>query len=109
MLNDEASTAFLAWADGLAVGIATVTTSYGIELGLSAELEDLYVQPEARGRGAGSILIEAVQDWCRERGCTLVSIVVTPEGQAAHNLIDYHRARGFEETGRMILFAHLGR
>ena len=107
MLEDEGSAVFLAWLDGGAVGVAAVTTSQGIELGLSAELEDLYVLPEARDRGAGSALIQAVKDWCRGQGCTLVSIVVTPEGQAAHNLLEYYRARGFEETGRAILFAYL--
>jgi GNAT superfamily N-acetyltransferase len=43
-----------------------------------------YVLPEARGAGAGAALIEAVKAWCRKRGCTLVLVVVTPEGQAAH-------------------------
>ena len=35
------------------------------------------------------------------------NVIVTPEGQAAHNLIGYYRRRGFVETGRTILFAHL--
>ncbi len=107
LLRDKESAVFLAWHEGRAVGVATATTTSGIELGLSAELEDLYVLPEARGLGAGSALIEAVKVWCRAQGCSLVSVVVTPEGQAVHNLIDYYRARGFQETGRTLLFAYL--
>jgi aminoglycoside 6'-N-acetyltransferase I len=112
LLDDEESAVFLAWRDDRAgepnvVGVATVTTTSGIELGLSAELEDLYVLPEARGLGAGAALIEAVKGWCRSRGCSLVSVVVTPEGQAAHDLFSYYRARGFEETGRTLMFAYL--
>lgn len=107
LLRGDGSAVFLAWQGDAAVGVATVTTNNGIELGLSAELEDLYVLPHARGLGAGAALIETVKEWCRARGCTLVSVVITPEGQAAHDLIGYYRGRGFRETGRTILIAHL--
>jgi aminoglycoside 6'-N-acetyltransferase I len=107
LLDDDGNAVFLAWLKERPVGVATVTTTSGLELGLSAELEDLYVLPEARQIGVGGALIEAVKDWCRARGCTLVSVVVTPEGQAAHELIGYYRGRGFVETGRVLLFAHL--
>lgn len=107
LLGDDECAVFLAWQGAKAVGVATVTTSSGIELGLSAEMEDLYVLPTARGLGVGAVLIEAVKGWCRSRGCSLVSVIVTPEGQAAHDLLGYYRRRGFIETGRTILFAHL--
>jgi aminoglycoside 6'-N-acetyltransferase I len=106
-LSDDESAVFLAWLDQVAVGVATVTTARGIELGLSAELEDLYVLPKARGRGVGKNLIEAAVKWCQSQGCQSVSVVVTPKGQAVHNLVAYYRARGFEETGRTILLAQL--
>ena len=101
------SAVFLARVGDRPVGVATVTTSTGIELGLSAELEDLYVIPEARGTGIGSALIDVVRDWCRSRGCSLVAVVVTPEGQANHNLVAYYTRRGFHESGRTLLFAPL--
>jgi aminoglycoside 6'-N-acetyltransferase I len=107
LLSGDESAVFLAWLDGVAVGVATVTTTRGLELGYSAEMEDLYVLPEARGQGVGSTLIEAVKSWCRSGGCTQVAVVVTPEGQAAHHLIEYYRSRGFQETGRTLLFAPL--
>jgi aminoglycoside 6'-N-acetyltransferase I len=107
LLQDADSAVFLAWWQGQAVGLATVTTTEGIELGLSAELEDLYVLPKARRLGVGQSLIEAVAAWCRARGCSLVSVIVTPEGQAAHDLTRYYRDRGFMETGRTVLFLHL--
>ena len=107
LLSDDECAVFLAWQGDEAVGVATVTTTSGIELGLSAEMEDLYVVPAARGLGVGAALVEMVKDWCRSRGCSLVSVVVTPEGQAAHDLVGYYRRRGFVETGRTILFAHL--
>lgn len=107
LLDDEKSAVFLTWVDDRAVGVATVTTTSGLELGLSAELEDLYVVPETRGIGIGSALIEAAKRWCRSQGCWIVSVVVTPEGEKAHNLLAYYRSRGFRDTGRTLLFSHL--
>ena len=107
LLADPESAVFLARHGSRPIGLATVTTSQGIELGLSAELEDLYVLPDARKQGVGHALIEAVREWCRCQGCTLVSVVVTSEGQAAHDLIGYYREQGFEETGRTLLFYRL--
>jgi GNAT superfamily N-acetyltransferase len=103
MLTAQDSAVFLAWGAGDATGVATVTTSIGLEHGRSAELEDLYVLPEARGGGVASALIEAVCEWCRERGCTAVLVTVTPEGEATHQLLDYYQRRGFINTGRLIL------
>ena len=108
LLDDDESAVFLAWLGDRAVGVATVTTSSGIEFGLSAELEDLYVVPEARGRGVGGKLIDAVINWCRSKRCTILAAMVTPDGQAAHDLIGYYAAHGFRETGRTLLYAHLG-
>jgi aminoglycoside 6'-N-acetyltransferase I len=107
LIGARDSAVFLARQDERPVGVATVTTTRGIELGISAELEDLYVLPEARGIGVGSALIEEVKGWCTSRECSLVAVVVTPEGQAAHDLMAYYRGRGFEDTGRKLLFAHL--
>jgi aminoglycoside 6'-N-acetyltransferase I len=103
LLENPESGVFLAWRGAEAIGVATVTTSRGIEFGLSAEMEDLYVLPEMRGVGAGRALVQAVQDWCRGQGCTMIEVAVTPQGQAAHDLIGYYRARGFQESGRVIL------
>jgi aminoglycoside 6'-N-acetyltransferase I len=107
LLRNPESAVFLAWQGSQAIGVATVTTSRGIEFGLSAEMEDLYVLPEARGTGAGTALIRAVEGWCQTRGCTALEVVVTPEGQQAHDLIGYYRRRGFQESGRVILLRSL--
>lgn len=104
LLNSRSSAVFLAWQAGQAVGVATVTTTQGLEFGTSAELEDLYVLPEVRGLGIGRTLIAAVNAWCRRQGCTMVAVIVTPAGQAAHDLISYYQAQGFQETGRTMLF-----
>jgi aminoglycoside 6'-N-acetyltransferase I len=109
MLVSANSAVFLAWCGEEAQGIATVTASVGIEYGLAAEMDDLYVLPQARGRGIASALIEAVCNWCQEQRCTTVLVTVTPEGEATHGLIDFYRRRSFANTGRVILERNLKR
>ena len=70
LLADPGSSVYLAWRGEQAVGVATVTTTAGLEYGLCAEIEDLYVLPEARSRGVASALIAAIAAWCRAQGCT---------------------------------------
>jgi GNAT superfamily N-acetyltransferase len=103
MMTDPGSAVFLAWQEQEAVGVATVTTSVGLEYGRSAELEDLYVLPEERGSGVASALIEAVCSWCRQQKVSVVLVTVTPEGESEHGLTNFYRRRGFAVTGRLIL------
>lgn len=103
MIVSPDNAVFLARRGTQALGVATVTISVGVEYGLSAELDDLYVLPEVRGSGVAGALIEEVCSWCQQRGCTTVLVTVTPEGEATHNLIDFYGRRGFANTGRVIL------
>lgn len=110
MLDDPRSAIFVAWHGVNAIGIATVTTtSQGLEFNRYAELEDLYVIPEARKTGIGSLLIEQVKQWCWQMGCTVLAIVVTAEAQATRNLIAYYQSHGFQPSHRSTLFYHFNR
>jgi aminoglycoside 6'-N-acetyltransferase I len=106
-LGEGANAAFLALDDGIPIGAATVTTCFGFETGRQAEIEDLYVLPDRRRRGAARELIAAALAWCREQGCTDVEVVVTPEGDARHGLAAWYRGLRFAETGRRILSLRL--
>ena len=101
---DDRNAVLLALAGGEVLGIITLTTSFGLEFGLSAELEDLYVVPEARGRGVASRLIDAAFKLCRARGVQAVYLVVLPEDAAAGQLIPFYEARSFVDEGRRLLF-----
>ena len=103
MTTASDSAVFLAWRGTESVGVATVTTSVGVEYGRSAELEDLYVLPAERGKGVASALIEAVCAWCCEMGVSAVLVTVTPEGEKEHKLLDYYQRRRFVNTRRLIL------
>jgi aminoglycoside 6'-N-acetyltransferase I len=103
MLKSPTSALFLAYEGAQAKGVATVTTSVGLEYGRAAELEDLYVLPSARGKWLAGALIEAVCLWCREQGCTTVLVTVTPQGETSHSLIGFYGKQGFVNTRRVIL------
>ncbi len=108
MLNDPGSAIFIAWCGVEAIAVATVTTtSQGLEFNGYAELEDLYVLPEARRAGIGEVLINRVKQWCRQRECNVLSIVVTEDAQANRNLITYYQKHGFQPSKRSLLFYHL--
>lgn len=96
MLNDSRSAIFVAWSEQAAIGVATVTTtSQGLEFDRYAELEDLYVLPQARQKGIGRALIDRVKQWCSQNDCSVLSVVVTAEDQATRNLISYYEKQGF--------------
>jgi GNAT superfamily N-acetyltransferase len=56
--------------NALAIGFAIYFYNYSTWLGKHGiYLEDLYVTPEARGRGAGKALLKAVAGIARDEGC----------------------------------------
>jgi GNAT superfamily N-acetyltransferase len=60
----------------------------GAKLGV---VEELYVEPAARGVGVGEALIEAMLAWFRSNGCTGVDALALPGHRATKNF--------FEESG----------
>jgi len=103
LLSAPDNAVFLAWKDNKAVGVATISTSFGIEHGRSAELDDLYVLPEARGLGIARDLVDTAQTWARMSGCTVLLITVTAQGQEIHDLVVFYGKLGFQDEGRRIL------
>ncbi|HVV17922.1 MAG TPA: GNAT family N-acetyltransferase [Pseudonocardiaceae bacterium] len=85
------------------LGFAITTTTFGLENGLIAELEDLFVVPAARRRGLAAALIEDSVQWARERGCRRLELVVAPNGRDVGHLFDYYRAHGFLDDGRRLI------
>lgn len=56
-------------ADNKIVGYATFIFCYYTWVGKSLYMDDLYVLPEFRGKGIGTLLIGKVIDYARETGC----------------------------------------
>lgn len=98
------------WRDRLASPVAatflavTSDADVGVAVGApfperdgAAGLFAMWVAPEARGRGVGDELVDAVIDWARQAGYTRVVLDVGDTNVAAIRL---YRRKGFERTGR---------
>ncbi len=86
--------ALLAWDGGRAVGFALYFSNYSTFLGRRGiYLEDLFVLPQARGRGIGRRLMLQVAGLAVERGCGRFEWTVLDWNQPA---IDFYRGLGAE-------------
>ena len=94
---------FVAESSGQAVGVATISLEFGIEFGWGAEMGDLYILPEWRGRGLSRRLVLAIEDFLNVRGASFYQVTVTPYAQKAHDLKAFYDRLGFDSEGRLIL------
>jgi ribosomal protein S18 acetylase RimI-like enzyme len=95
--NGENGIGFLALVDGQACGVAG---SFVIEDDAKpAQLISMWTAPEFRRRGIGGLLVNAVIEWARPRGCKAVHLLVTSNNEAA---IGFYSRLGFVLTGRTV-------
>ena len=85
---------FAAELDGTPVGLAWVKMDAGNAA--SASLYQVWVAPEARGRGVGAALINAAIEWARARRAHVLRLDVTAGDGAAARL---YRRMGFVDDG----------
>jgi len=55
----------------------------------------LVVASEARGQNIGRMLVDAVEQWCRDQGCKLIEVTSNDRRAAAHS---FYRHLGYERT-----------
>jgi len=94
---------FIAEAEGGTIGVATVSLEFGIEFGWGAEMGDLYVLPEWRGKGVSRQLVRAIEAFLKGRGASFYQVTVTPHARDAHDLGKFYEGLGFGSEGRLIL------
>jgi GNAT superfamily N-acetyltransferase len=107
MAGIETCGLFVAEDRGEAIGVATVSLEFGIEYGWSAEMGDLYIIPEWRGRGLARrmvVEIEVVLKACGARG---YQVTVAPYASEQHDLAKFYARLGFGNEGRLVLFKEL--
>jgi ribosomal protein S18 acetylase RimI-like enzyme len=79
----------IARANAGAVGFATLFWTWStLRAARIAVMNDLYVAPEARGRGVGEALIDACRTRCRERGITWMEWSTAPDNAGAQRLYE---------------------
>ncbi|HEU4642595.1 MAG TPA: GNAT family N-acetyltransferase [Gemmatimonadaceae bacterium] len=92
---------WLALDGGAAAGYLVLTLSFSMEYGgLRGFIDDLYVRPASRRRGAGAGLLAAARAEAARKGVRALHVEVGPESQDARRL--YARA-GYVESGHLLL------
>jgi GNAT superfamily N-acetyltransferase len=86
--------AFLAGDPAVGVVLLTLRPNVWYD-GPVALVDELYVAPEARGRGLGSALLVAAESFIRERGGRLIEIAVDGADTDAHR---FYERRGYTCT-----------
>jgi len=98
----------LAWflcADGVRVGYAVLTFGFSIEHGgRDGFIDDLYVLPEARGRGVGTAAMDMLERTAAENGVRGLHLEVERDNPEAEAL---YRRRGYRVTDRKLMSKRL--
>jgi len=88
-LSNSAGCQFLFREGGAVVGFATVYFSYTSTIAAKvAVLNDLFTQPECRGKGIARQLIEHCRSYAKEQGAARLQWVTAPDNKAAQALYD---------------------
>jgi GNAT superfamily N-acetyltransferase len=79
LLDDTRGRVYVAEDNDLGIlGIASVSFNIAIRYGGEyCQLEELYVHPKARGKNCGGLLLQAVIEGARGRGCAEVGLYIT--------------------------------
>lgn len=92
---------WLAEEGGEAVGHLVLTVSYSMEYGgLRGFIDDFYVRPPARGRGAGSALLAAAREDAERRGVRALHVEVGPDNERA---LRVYGGAGYIDSGHLLL------
>ena len=82
---------------------ASIRSDYvnGTESSPVAFIEGLYVVPQARRRGLGRALVEAIEKWATSLGCRELASDAPIRNRTSRAV---HRSLGFAETERVVYF-----
>jgi GNAT superfamily N-acetyltransferase len=86
---------WIARAKGEAVGYLLAVYVFSLEhLGLTAEIDEFFVLPSARGKGIGDELLRLAETEFERRGCTNVFLQI---GKGNDRARVFYRAHGYDE------------
>ena len=106
--SPEFASAWIALANGQPVGYLFAVYVFSLEhLGLTAEIDEFFVLPSARGHGIGEELLHLAEGEFVRRECTNVSLQL---GRGNEQARAFYRAKGYRErAGYELLDKVLGR
>ncbi len=74
--------------DDVVVGYAVVRDEPVADGGHLGVVQDLYVEPGARGVGVGEALMDLILDWAAEHGCFGIDSIALPGDRATKNFFE---------------------
>ena len=98
---------WIAVTDSLVVGYLLAVYVFSLEhLGLTVEIDELFVVPDERGRGVGAALLKTAEATLISTGCTNVSLQLSRGNESARAFYRRHGYRersGYELLDKMLL------
>lgn len=95
LADTRLASAWVAHARGAPVGYLLAVYVFSLEhLGLTAEIDEFFVLPSARGQGLGDALLRAAEAEFVRRGCTNVSLQL---GRGNDGARVFYRGHGYAE------------
>lgn len=101
----EAGRIFIIEDAGQPAGYGVLCFGFSIEFGgRDCFIDDLYIVPQARGRGVGAASIALLSEISRTFGCKALHLEVMAENERAARLYTRH---GFKDRGSMLMSQRL--
>lgn len=99
--DDSHGHAFLLETCKTPVGYAIMTYNYDLEYGgLEGMLTDLFVLKKYRDQGIGSLALDEIEDFCRDRGIDALELQVRRGNQTAQR---FYRQAGYRPLERILM------
>ena len=99
--DDRLGRVWILEAEGGVAGYVVLTLGYSMEYGgLRGFVDDFYIRPEFRGRGAGTAALATVRRTCTDLG---VRALVAEVGGAEWAAQAAYRKSGLADTGNMLM------
>ena len=86
----------IAEEDGKILGIASLSVIMGPGIKKNAYLEDFVTDSEARGKGIGTALWNAMLDWAKEKGCARLEFTCGNGREVAQHFYKSHGAEIYD-------------
>jgi GNAT superfamily N-acetyltransferase len=87
-LQDDDHLVLVGTVDGTVMGYGVAATQQLRDGGLLGVVTDLYTEPGARELGIGEITMQALVDWCTDRGCFGVDSLALPGDRHTKNFFE---------------------
>ncbi|MEJ7583634.1 MAG: GNAT family N-acetyltransferase [Acidimicrobiales bacterium] len=87
-LTDPAQLVAVGTIDGVVLGYGVVREERLRDEGRLAVVDDLYVEPAARGVGIGAAIMDLLLAWSGERGCLGIDALALPGNRATKNFFE---------------------